>query len=123
MVENFSDECQPATIEEVKIIIEEDLTMCDVEQIAAFEKYAVEPFVAPIIRSGKMESVVVVARRVDQVIYWEDDEYGFQVSPIAADGRILEHWCNQDDLGDALNAWIEGRGRSGNFGPPVPING
>ena len=115
------EEWQPATVEEVKIIVEEDLRECDAEQIAAFNKYAVEPYVAPIVRYGKMESVVVIARRGNQVIYWEDAEYGFQVSSIGSDGRVLEHWCNQDALGDALNAWIEGRGRAGNFGPAIPI--
>jgi hypothetical protein len=50
-----------------------------------------------------MESVVVIARNGDQVIYYEDVEDGFNVSPISPDGRVLEHWCNQDELGFALN--------------------
>lgn len=115
------EEWQPASVEEVKSIVEEDLRECDAEQTAAFKKYGVEAYIASIVRYGKMESVVVVARRDNQVIYWEDVEYGFQVSPIGPDGRILEHWCNEDALGDALNAWIEGRGRAGNFGPAIPI--
>ena len=68
-----------------------------------------------------METVVVVARKGEEVIYWEDGEEGFNVSPIAQDGRILEHWCNQDELGHALNAWIDGRERSTKLGPAVPI--
>ena len=44
---------QPATIEKVKAIIEEDLQDCDAEQIAVYKKYAVEPFVAPLERHGK----------------------------------------------------------------------
>lgn len=114
------DEWQPATVEEVKTIVEEDLLECDAEQIAIFKRYAVEPYAARIVRYGKAEGVVVVARRGNEVIYWEDVEYGFQVSPIGEDGRVLEHWCNQDALGDGLNAWIEGRGRAGNFGPAIP---
>lgn len=110
-------EWQPATIDEVKEIVEEDLKDCDAAQVAVYQKYAVEPFVAPIERYGKVESVVVVARKGNQVIYWEDTEYGFNVSPISEDGRILEHWCNQDELKYALNAWIEGRGLPGRFGP------
>lgn len=111
---------QPATIEKVKTIVAEDLKDCDAEQIAVYKKHAVEPFVAPIERYGKMESVVVVARNRNHVIYWEDVEYGFNVSPIAPDGRILEHWCNQEELKYALNAWIEGRGLPGRFGPAQP---
>jgi hypothetical protein len=114
------EEWRPATVEEVKEIVDEDLRQCDAEQTAAFNRYAVEPCVAPIVRYGKVESVVVIARRGDEVIYWEDIEEGFNVSPIGPDGRILEHWCNQDELGLALDSWIEGRERAGNFGPAKP---
>ena len=116
------EEWRPATVEEVKNIVEQDLKECDVEQVAAFKRYAVEPYVAPIIRYGKVESVVVIARRRDEAIYWEDVEEGFNISPIGPDGRILEHWCNQDELRFALDAWIVGRERAGNFGPAKPID-
>jgi len=112
---------EPASIEEVRAIVEEDLKDCDTEQIAVYRKYAVEPYLESIERSGKMESVVVVARKEDEVIYWEDIEEGFNVSPVAADGRILEHWCNQDALKFALNAWVEGRGISSRAGPVRPL--
>jgi hypothetical protein len=68
-----------------------------------------------------METVIVVARKGKEVIYWEDVEEGFNLSPVAEDGRILEHWCNQDELGLALNAWVEGRTRWGKLGPAAPI--
>ena len=45
-----------------------------------------------------MGSVVVVARKGDEIIDWEDFEEGSKVSPVATDGRVLEHWCNQDEL-------------------------
>ena len=114
-------EWQPATIDEVNEIIAEDLEDCDAAQLAVYQKYAVEPFVAAIERYGQMESVVVVARKGNQVIDWEDTEYGFNVSPISEDGRILEHWCNQDELKYALNAWIEGSGLPGRFRPAQPL--
>jgi hypothetical protein len=47
-------------------------------------------------------------------------EDGFNISPIGADGTVLEHWCNDDDLRFALNAWIDGRGLPGRLGPAVP---
>ncbi|HEY3770332.1 MAG TPA: hypothetical protein VGN44_16790 [Candidatus Angelobacter sp.] len=80
------------------------------KQVAAFQRYAVEFYVAPIFRYEKKENVVVVAGKENEAIYWEDVEEGFNVSPVDSDGQILEHWCNQDELGLALNAWIEGRG-------------
>lgn len=68
------DDWQPATVEAVSEIVARDLRACDAEQVAAFTKYRVEPFSAPLMRYGKMESVVVVARNGDQVIYGEDVE-------------------------------------------------
>jgi hypothetical protein len=110
----------PTSIEAVRKIIQDDLAECDVAQAAAFGRYAVEPYPAPILRNGKIERVFVVARRGDDVIYWEDVEEGFNISPLAPDGQILEHWCNQDALGLALNTWIVGRGPSPRIGPATP---
>jgi len=115
------DDWHPATIPEVNEIVAKDLKACDSEQLAVFDKYRVEPFSAPIVRYGQTESVVVVARKGDQVIYWEDVEDGFNVSPISPDGQVLEHWCNQDELRFALNAWIERRRVWGRLGPAVPV--
>jgi hypothetical protein len=111
------DDWQPTTIAEVNEIVAMDLKACDADQLAAFDKYRVEPFSAPIVRYGQPESVIVVARNGDQVIYWEDVEDGFNVSPISPDGRVLEHWCNDDQLRFALNAWIEGRGLHSRLAP------
>ena len=113
---------QPATIDEVNQIVARDLQACDAEQLATFKRYQVEAFSAPLMRYGSLESVIVVARNGDQVIYYEDVEDGFNVSPIGPDGRVLEHWCNDDELRFALNAWINGRGLHGRLGPAVPVN-
>lgn len=114
-------EWKPTSVVEVKSIVESDLANCDDEQLAIFRLHAVEPYVAPILRYGEMETVVVVARKGEEVIYWEDVEEGFNVSPIGEGRRILEHWCNQDELRHALNAWIDGRERSTKLGPAVPV--
>lgn len=94
-----------ATIDEVKKIIEADLKNCDKGQIATFERYAVQPYRAPILRYEKLESVVVVARRGTEVMYWDDVEEGFNISRMAEDGMVLDSGANQDDLAVALNAW------------------
>jgi hypothetical protein len=116
------DEWQTTTVEEVKEIIASDLAVCDGEQLATFRRYAVEPYPAPIVRHGKNETVIVIARKGNEDIYYEDVENGFNVSPVSPGGEILEHWCNQDELRFALNAWIEGRGLHGRFGPARPID-
>ena len=120
--EELSIDWNPSTIAEVKQILQQDFAVCDAEQKAAFYRFAVELYAAPIVRYGRPESVIVVARRDNEVIYWEDVEEGFNVSPIDGNGTILEHWCNQDQLGHALNAWIEGRSLPGKFGPTHPIS-
>ncbi len=114
------DDWQPATIENIKLIVATGLSACDAEQRAAFERYRVEPFRAPIVRYGETGTVVVVARNGNEVMYYEDVEEGFNVSPIAPEGLILEHWCNQDELPFALNAWIEGRFYC-RLGPANPV--
>ena len=112
----------PATVEAVRDIVERDLLRFDAAQREAFARYAVAPFAAPICRYGTLESVVVVARRGNEVIYWEDVEEGFNVSPIAPDSHVLEHWCNQDELGFALNQWIPGRTAPNKVAPANSVN-
>jgi hypothetical protein len=69
-----------------------------------------------------MGSVVVVARKGDEIVDWEDFEEGSNLSPVAPDGRVLEPWCNQDELKLALNGWIEGRGHGGKSVPLRQLN-
>jgi len=103
-------EWKPATVEQVKRIVQDDLYTCDEEQLAAFSKNRVEPHSAPIFRYGKRETVLVVAENGKEVIYWEDAEEGFNVSPVASDGTILEHWCNQDRFGKCARRLDSGTG-------------
>jgi hypothetical protein len=113
---------KPATLSEVGDIVKAELEKCDLEQIATFRRVSIEPYFAPIRRYGKLENVVIVAQKLNEVMYWEDVEEGFNISPLANDGLILEHWCNQDDLGVALNQWIEGRERNDRkFSPARPF--
>lgn len=112
---------KPATIDQVREIVESDLSNCDAEQHAAFRKYRVDPCYGKIVRYGHPSLVVIVARKEHEVIYWEDVEEGFNVSPVGGDGEILEHWCNQDELGLALNTWIKGRTRTQKLGPAESI--
>jgi hypothetical protein len=112
----------PATIEEVKNLVKDELRECTPEQIEVFGEYAVEPRFADIVRYGRTESVVVIAQKSNEVIYWEDVEEGFNLSLLGPDGRVLEHWCNQDALGVALSRLVQPREkRDGNYGPARPL--
>jgi vacuolar-type H+-ATPase subunit E/Vma4 len=107
----------PEIIKTVEQILRDELRNCDHTQLETFARYSVEPYLAPILRYGKTEKVVVVARKANEVIYWEEVEEGFNVSLVGADGTILEHWCNQDDLALALSVWNDGRERPPKVGP------
>lgn len=54
---------KPATIVEVQQIVERDLANCSRDQVALFKRYGVQPHLAPTVRWGIRESVVVVAQR------------------------------------------------------------
>lgn len=115
------EQWQPATIEYVKELVARDLSECDEEQLDTFRRGSVEPYIAPIIRYGSNDKVVVVARKGNEAFYYEDVEEGFNVSPVGPSGEILEHRCNPDELYFALNYWIEGRVASSKLGPAESI--
>jgi hypothetical protein len=96
---------RPATMEEVLSIVEQDLADCDNSQKSVFDQFRVKPYFAKIARNNQLEQVVVVARKNNEVIYWEDVEEGFNISPITADQHISEPGANQDELRLALNCW------------------
>ena len=61
-------EWKPATIEEVKGIIQRELAECDVEEQKTFRRYLVEPYFAPIQKYGSLDNVVIVARNGNEAI-------------------------------------------------------
>ena len=97
---------RPATLEEVEHIVQTNLLSCNSAEKEAFRRFAVEAYQAPLVRFGQLEFVVVVARRGNEVIYWEDVEEGFNVSATDSDGVVMEHCCNQDDLQLAIRRWL-----------------
>ncbi len=108
---------EPYTRAQVERIVEEQLLQCTPEQAAMFEQHRVPLRLAPIERYGKDERVFVVAQRGKEVLYWEDVEEGFNTSPIDESGRILEHWCSQDELTHVMYRWIHGHNDGLRRGP------
>jgi hypothetical protein len=86
-------------------LIEEQLRDCSDAQREIFERYRVPLRPTPLERHGQIESVFVVAQRGNEVMYYEDVEEGFNFSTLSPDGRIAQHWCNQDELMHALIHW------------------
>lgn len=95
----------PITADDLALLIEADLRDCDEALRSLFSKHRVDPYHAPLNRLGQEELVFVVARKGNEVMYYEDVEEGFNISPISADGKILERWCNQNSLKWALLPW------------------
>jgi len=95
----------PITAEELQSLIDEQLRECTDAEREIFERYRVLLRPTPLERFGKPDSVFVVARRGNEVMYYEDIEEGFNLSPLTADGRIAQRWCNQDELTHALFRW------------------
>jgi hypothetical protein len=100
---------KPTNRREIEEILAQQVADLSEDERQAFERFRLEPYQAPITRYGKNEKVFVVARNGDEVMYWEDVEEGFNISPFDRSGQITQHWCNQDSLKFALARWL-GRG-------------
>jgi len=99
---------QPIAESELNELIENELKECSPELVKVFQTYRIDPVRLPISRNGDdTDFVFVAAKRDNEVMYYEDIEDGWNFSPLSEEGRILEHWCNQDELKYALLHWAE----------------
>lgn len=97
----------PITEVQLKEIINYQLKECTDKQKEIYNKYCIDLERAPIERYGKIEYVFIVAKRGEEVMYYEDVEEGFNFSRMSPSGKILEHGCNQDELKYSLSYWID----------------
>lgn len=93
---------QPITVEELNALIAEQLVDCSADQQEFFERFKVAPYLVPIARLGNTETVFVVAKAGDFVLYYEDVEEGFNISGLSPDGAIATPRCEQWELRRAL---------------------
>jgi hypothetical protein len=98
--------CQPATIDEVLESVAADLAKCSPSEIEQFQKYRIPPVLVPILRFSQQETVVAIAKKGKEVLFWEDVEEGFVISPLSSDGIIVDYNVNQDTLSLALRYWL-----------------
>lgn len=91
--------------EELAALLERELAACPADVRDVFERFRVDPVRMTFARPTTLESAFVVARRGDEVLYYEEVEEGFNISPINADGRIADHSFAQDPLRAALWRW------------------
>ncbi len=83
-----------------------DLAECTPAEIEQFHKHKILPVVVPILRFGQQETVVAIARKGNELLFWEDVEEGFVISPLSPDGIIVDYNVNQDTLSLALRYWL-----------------
>jgi hypothetical protein len=97
----------------------EELSECSAEEQAFFEECRVPPRKwAQSPWGDRGGGFWVVARYRQKVLWFNDIEYGFNVSRFENEGRIPggEYWCSQDTIGWALS--VLKTGQHGGFGPP-----
>lgn len=92
----------PITYNELKALVAKELRTCSAEQKEYFVQIATDIRAVPIVRGGVNESVFVVAQDRGIVVYYEDVEEGFNLSPLAADGSIASPGYEQWKLRHAL---------------------
>lgn len=73
-----------------------------------FEQFRVPFWRATIRRSESLgdEAVIVVAQKDRGVLYFDDVEYGFNISTIDLMGRILTPGGSQNTLTEAVEEWF-----------------
>ena len=96
------DTWQPISVEELEALIAAQLFDCSPEQRQLFDRCKISPHLTKIDRLGTTETVFVVARAGDLVMYYEDVEEGFNISSLLTDGSIASPGCEQWELRHAL---------------------
>lgn len=92
----------PITAEELEILVTSALRDCTPGQAEAFARYRVPFYPVPIRRDTELETVFVVAHLPGGLLYFEDIEDCFVVSPLAPDGSIAEPGYSQFELRHVL---------------------
>jgi len=101
------DSWTPINREALQSLVNSQLAECSPALRSIFEARKVDPYLASIRRPGSQdpEQVFVVARKDDVVMYYEDVEESFNLSPVSDDGWIVEPGFEQDTLRWALAKW------------------
>jgi hypothetical protein len=97
---------------EFAALFDEQYTALTPAARARFERFRV-PFWKAIIRRSEAagdEAVVVIAQVGKGVLYFDDVEYGFNVSTVDDGGRVLQPGGSQATLAEAIEAWFPAGG-------------
>lgn len=100
---------RPITDVEFFRLFNEQYAALDDDQRKLFDRYRTDPWTAVIRRSEQAgdEPVLVVAQVDNGVLYFDDVEYGFNISPVDQSGRILTPGGSQNTLKEAVAEWFK----------------
>ena len=105
----FMESWRPITDDEFARLFAEQYAKLNAAERDCFNKYRVAPWKAVIRRSEVAgdEQVFVVSQKGNGVLYFDDVEYGFNISLIDEAGRITMPEGSQYTLKEAVVRWFE----------------
>jgi hypothetical protein len=101
---------KPITDSEFNNLFQSQYAELDSTQKNKFNRFRV-PFWKARIRRGKSnthEFVFVVAQNTNGVLYFDDVEYGFNISMVDPDGRITTPGGSQNTSKESIDEWFKG---------------
>ncbi len=104
----MSNDWTPINEAEFLALFAQQYAELDESEKKQFDRYKVQPWQAVIRRSDETgdELVFVIAQNEEGVLYFDDVEYGFNVSSIDGCLRIVSPGGSQNTLRDAVIEWF-----------------
>ena len=99
---------QPIGQEDFDDLVKQQEASLTAEERSAFNEFRVPRSTATIRRTeiAGDEKVFVIAVTPKGVLYFDDVEYGFNLSPIDDANRLTDPGGNQCDLAEAISKWL-----------------
>lgn len=88
---------QPATLDEVKSILRDDLQRLHHKHQQLIEDMLIVPIQIPV-NQYPGETVWAVAEHGGKLLYWSDVEDGWELEALQANGGIQDRGCSQYEL-------------------------
>lgn len=99
------DPWEPISMEELLALMKAQSSECPADQLERFQAFRLEPYKVGIERFGTIEQVYVVARKGDEVVWFDDVEEGFEISVLGPDGNLPPGFAGQFELHHVINRW------------------
>lgn len=98
----------PITDEDFRELLDAQSSVLDADETRLFASFRVTPWKATLRRSDNYgdEKAWVVAECGEGVLFFDDVEYGFNISNVDESGRILQPGGSQNSLQEAIRQWM-----------------